>query len=128
MIAVYAFAAWSVFVWGTRARNIVEDQGSSFDLVAALALTALGVAVAVAARRGRLDPVLAVAAAVTVAVWALRLPLIVLDGDHGGAFKAVHAALAVVSIGLALAAWRTTSFWPAVRRGKHPVSQARTSR
>lgn len=127
VVTVYAFAAWSVFVWATRSRNIVEDQGSTFDLVAALALSALGVAVAVAARRGRLAPVLAVAVVVTVAVWALRLPLIVLDGDHGGAFKVVHSVLAVVSIGLALAAWRTTGFWPAARPGRPVGAQAGTT-
>ena len=127
MIAVYAFAAWSVFVWGTRARNVVEDQGSTFDLVVALLLAGLGIGVAVAARRGGLAPVLAVAVVATVAVWALRLPLIVLDPDHGGAFKAVHSALALVSVALALVAWRATGFWPAVRHGRRQVPQAGTT-
>jgi len=127
VIAVYAFAAWTLFVWGTRVRNIVEDQGSTFELVVALALAALGVAVAVAARKGALAPVLAVAVVATVAVWALRLPLIVFDAEHGGAFKAVHSALAVVSVALGLVAWRATGFWPATRRGNQPVSQAETT-
>lgn len=126
MIAVYAFAAWTLFVWGTRVRNIVEDQGSTFDLVVALALAALGVAVAVAARKGALAPVLAVAVVATVAVWALRLPLIVFDAEHGGAFKAVHAALALVSVGLGLAAWRTTAFWPADRKRRRRPSEIGT--
>ena len=114
---MYAFAAWTVFVWATRVRNIVEDQGSTFDLSAAAALVALGVAVVVTAWKGGLAPLLAVTVVVTVAVWAVRTPPILLDADHGVAFKAVHLTLAVISVGLALAAWRTTSFWPAAREG-----------
>jgi hypothetical protein len=117
VIAVYAFAAWTVFVWATRARNIMEDQGSTYDLVVALALALLGVAVVVAARKGGLARVLAVAVVATFVVWAVRTPLMVFDADHDVAFKAVHTALAVVSFGLGLAAWRTTGFWPAVRHG-----------
>jgi hypothetical protein len=127
VIAVYAFAAWTVFVWGTRVRNIIQDQGSTFDLVVAMALAALGVAVIVAARKGGLAPVLAVAVVATVTVWAVRTPLIVFDADHEVAFKSVHTALAVVSVGLGLAAWRTTGFWPAVRHGRRPLSQAGTA-
>lgn len=126
MVAVYAFAAWTVFVWGTRVRNIVEDQGSTVDLLAAVALAVLGVAVAVTAWKGGLAPVLALAAAVTVAVWAVRLPLLVFD-DHGIVFKAVHVALAAVSVSLALAAWRAVGFWPASGRGRHRVPQAGTN-
>lgn len=124
MFAVYAFAAWTAFVWVTRVRNIVEDDGSTIDLVMALGLATLGVAVVVAARKGGLAPVLAVAVVATLAVWAVRTPLIVFDVDHGVAFKAVHTALAVVSVGLGLAAWRTTRFWPAVRHGRRSLSQA----
>jgi hypothetical protein len=126
VLAVYAFGAWTVFVWVTRVRNIVEDQGSNLDLVVALVLATLGVAVVVAARKGGLAPVLAAAVVATVAVWALRTPLIVLDADHGVAFKAVHSALAVISVVLGLAAWRTTGFWPALRHGRQP-SQAKTA-
>lgn len=126
MIAVYAFAVWTVFVWGTRVRNILQDGGSAFDLWAALALAALGVAVVVGARKGGLAPILAVAVAATVAVWAVRAPLIIFDGDHGAAFVAVHVSLAVFSVGLGLAAWRTTGFWPAARRGRRPVSRTGT--
>lgn len=119
MIAVYAFAAWTVFVWVTRVRNIIQDQGSTFDLVVAVALAALGVAVVVAARKGGLEPVLGVAVAATVAVWAVRTPLIVFDGDHDTAFKVVHTALAVISVGLGLAAWRLSG-----RHGRRPLSPA----
>ncbi|MBW3645419.1 MAG: hypothetical protein KY441_07950 [Actinobacteria bacterium] len=108
MIAVYAFAAWTVFVWGTRISNVVDDAGSStFDLVLAVALTALGVVVALTAWRRRPAwpvPILVVA---TVAAWALRTPPLLLDADHGAAFKAVHAGLALVSVVLAVLAWRS---------------------
>lgn len=124
MAVVYAFAAWTVFVWATRMRNIVEDQGSLFDLSVAAALAALGVAVAVTAKKGGLPPVLAATVVVTVAVWAVRTPLILFDADHGAAFKTVHTALAVMSLGLALAAWRTTSFWPVLRHGQRVASPA----
>ena len=124
MAVVYVFAAWTVFVWATRMRNIVEDQGSFLDLSTAAALAALGVAVAVTARKGGLPPVLVATVVVTVAVWAVRTPLIVFDADHGVAFKAVHTALAVMSVGLALAAWRTTSFWPVPRQGQRAAPPA----
>jgi hypothetical protein len=127
VLAVYTFAGWTVFVWATRARNIAEDGGSTLNLVVALGLAALGVAVAVAARRGGLAPVLAVAVGATVVAWAVRVPQILLDPQHGLAFQAVHAALAAVSVGLAAAAWRTTGFWPARRRGSRAVSQGSTS-
>ncbi len=126
MVAVYAFAAWTVFVWVTRVRNIVEDDGSTIDLVMALGLATLGVAVVVAARGGGLAPVLAVAVVATVAVWAVRTPLIVSDPDQGTAFKAVHAALALVSVGLGLVAWRTTAFWPAAQRRRRRPSETGT--
>ncbi|HEV2766714.1 MAG TPA: hypothetical protein VGV63_03265 [Acidimicrobiales bacterium] len=108
MIAVYAFAAWTVFVWGTRISNVVDDADSStLDLILAVALTALGVVVVATAWRRRPAwpvPTLVVA---TVAAWALRTPPLLLDADHGAAFKAVHAGLALVSVVLAVLAWRS---------------------
>ena len=89
VLAVYTFAGWTVFVWATRARNIAEDGGSTLNLVVALGLAALGVAVAVAARRGGLAPVLAVAVGATVVAWAVRVPQILLDPQHGLAFQAL---------------------------------------
>ncbi len=126
MLAVYAFAAWTVFVWTTRARNILQDDGSTLDLVLAAALATLGVAVALTAwrARDRLAPVLAGAVAATLVSWAVRAPMILLDGDHGAAFKAVHTALALASVALALAAWRTTAFWPVARAASRPIAPA----
>ena len=106
MLVVSAFAAWTVFVWATRVSNILRDDGSTLDLVLALALTSLGLLAAVAALRRRPRWPLAVLAVATVATWAVRTPPIVFDPDHGAAFKAVHVALAVASVALAALAWR----------------------
>lgn len=113
---VFAFAGWTVFVWGTRISNILGDEGASgvsrvVDLVIAGGLTALGLATAVAAWRRRPSWPLPSLVVATALVWAVRTPLIVFDADHGGAFKAVHAGLAVVSLALALAAWPPARFW-----------------
>ena len=110
---LYAFAAWTLFVWGNRISNILADADASaadkaLDLVVASALVALGIAVAVAARIGwQRRPVVAAAAVATFAVWAVRVPLL-LAADHGAAFKAVHVALAAISIALAAASLRQT--------------------
>lgn len=128
MLAVYAFAAWTLFVWTTRVRNIAEDDGSVLDLVLAAVLAVLGLAVVLAAwrARARLAPVLAVAVVATLVAWALRTPMILLDPEWGAAFKAVHTALAVVSVGLALVAWRTTRYWPLARQRAGSASRATT--
>lgn len=45
----------------------------------------------------------------TVFVWITRIKNILEDGDRDFAFKAVHVALAAVSVGLAVLAWRAVS-------------------
>ncbi|HEX4979560.1 MAG TPA: hypothetical protein VFV35_05800, partial [Acidimicrobiales bacterium] len=45
----------------------------------------------------------------TVYVWGTRIWNTVGDPDHSLAFKAVHVALALVSVGLAVAAWLVVS-------------------
>ena len=107
MLFVWAFAVWTVFVWGNRIRNILADDGSAASLAVAIALTAMGVAVALVAATGwRRAQVVAVAFLVTILVWAVRVPIILLDGDHSAGFKAVHTGLAVVSIVLGALALR----------------------
>ncbi|MGH9183101.1 MAG: hypothetical protein ACRDZ9_04700 [Acidimicrobiales bacterium] len=126
---LYALAAWTVFVWTTRISNILEDSAATgasraLDLAVAGTLAVLGLAVAVVAWRGGrpLGPVpvgvvLALVVA-TVAVWGVRTPPILADPDHGVGFKAVHAALALVSVALAGGAWWT------VRRRRSVPSRA----
>ena len=102
-----AFAAWTVFVWGTRIRNIARDGGTSLSLAVSVALVVLAVVVAVSlVRAGHPRWAVPTLAAATVVAWAVRAPQILL-GDHSGAFKVVHTVLAVVSVALAVAAVRS---------------------
>jgi hypothetical protein len=94
-----ALPLWTLFVWATRIKNVAEQDGSGAgDLVLPIGFTVLALAALVERRRALL-----VLAAATVAVWVVRLPLVLVH-DHSGAFKVVHAALAVVSLALAAAA------------------------
>lgn len=93
-------------MWVTRIRNIARDGGSPVSLLVALALVVLAVVVAVSlVRAGQPRWAVPALAAATVAPWAVRAPQILLGG-HGTGFKVVHTALALVSIGLAVAALR----------------------
>jgi hypothetical protein len=86
-------AGWTAFVWLTRIKNADGDLGAT---LVAVAFVALALAVVVRHRA-------AIAlAALTIVVWSVRTPMILLH-DHDGAFKGVHTALALVSIGLS--AW-----------------------
>jgi len=114
-VAVYALAAWTLLVWTTRIRNILSDGGGADALLVPLALTALAVWAVVDRRRG--VPVLAAA---TVAVWAVRVPFLLLR-DHSAAFVAVHLVLAVVSVALAVWAVRSPSRAPRRRRSSAPA-------
>jgi hypothetical protein len=118
---VYAFAAWTVFVWANRIRNILDDSaadgtsgaGNPVDLVAAGVMVGLAVLVALAAWRGRpawAVPALAVA---TVVTWAVRVPQVLSNPQWSVPFQVVHVGLAVVSIALAYGAWRSWRRSPA---------------
>jgi hypothetical protein len=109
-------AVWTLFVWVTRIRNVVEAGGGVLELVVPVGLSALGAASLV--DRRRVAPVLASA---TVAVWGVRLPL-VLAHDHPGGFKVVHAVLAAVSVGLAVGVLR--SRWSSRRAGSTDAMSA----
>jgi len=108
------FVAWTLLVWATRIDNIVgADDLSGWGRAARLALAGsflvLGVAATVGIGRAGarwLVPLLRVLAAWTIAVWGVRAIQIGL-GDHAVGFVIVHTALAVISIGLALAVLRS---------------------
>lgn len=100
---VYALPIWTLLVWTTRIRNIVSGDWSAVDLLLPLGLTVLAV-VALVRRR----PGVQVLAAATVAVWAVRLPFVLVH-DHPAGFKVVHAVLAVASFALAAASWRAVN-------------------
>jgi hypothetical protein len=100
---------WTLFVWGTRIFNILTDGGGAGALVVALGLTALGVAAAVSLGRVRRLPwALPALAVATVAVWVVRVPLL-LAHDHAAGFVVVHLVLAGVSLALAGATLRATT-------------------
>lgn len=100
---VYALPIWTLLVWTTRIRNIVSGDWSAVDLLLPLGLTVLAV-VALVRRR----PGVQVLAAATVAVWAVRLPFVLVH-DHPAGFKVVHAVLAVASFALAATSWRAVN-------------------
>jgi hypothetical protein len=111
--ATIALLAWTFLVWTTRIANIWRDADLSTGeqwgrTLLAASFTVLALAVVVALWR-RAAPAVVVTvgalAAWTTAVWVVRGTGI-LVGDHDLGFKAVHAALGVVSIALAALAWR----------------------
>ena len=89
-----ALPLWTLFVWLTRVRNVVRDDGAGAGLLVPAALCGLAVYALADRRRG--IPALAVA---TIGVWVVRLPM-VLAHDHAAAFKIVHAGLGAVSLAL----------------------------
>ena len=95
-----ALPIWTLFIWATRIRIILSQDGSRSALIVPVVLTVLAVGALIERRRW-----LALLAAATTAVWLVRLPFVLLH-SHSVAFKVVHAALAVVSIGLAVGTWR----------------------
>lgn len=130
--ATTALVAWTFFVWTARIRNIWgdDDMSTSAQVGAtalALSFTALAVAALVTVLRpgrGR-GATLAVdlLAGWTVAVWAVRVPMIATN-DHEAAFVVVHVALAVLSVALAALAAREArrAARPAGAPGAAPVA------
>jgi hypothetical protein len=107
---------WTLFVWGTRIANILTDGGGAGALVVAGGLTALAAAAAASLAGARLPWAIPALAAATIAVWAVRVPLL-LAADHEAAFVVVHLVLAGVSVALAAGALRATT---APRRSPAP--------
>jgi hypothetical protein len=114
-LAATALIAWTFLVWTTRIANIWRDAdldtGERWGrTLLALSFTVLAIAAGVALWRRLLQAtVVAVGAlaAWTIAVWVVR-GVGILVGDHDLGFKAVHTILAMVSIALAVLAWRET--------------------
>jgi hypothetical protein len=107
-----ALVGWTFLVWTTRIANIWRDEGLDTGgklgrTGLALSFTVLAIAVVVAVWRASGWRTLAVAvlASWTAGVWVVRGSGILL-GDESLGFKAVHTVLAVVSIALAVLAWR----------------------
>ena len=101
----FLFAGWTLFVWGTRISNILDDGGSVGALAVAVFMVTLAVAtLAAVVFRRWLAPVVLTLAGATILVWLARLPGLLLDSGHRAPFKLVHTALALVSIALAVKA------------------------
>lgn len=116
---VAVFCAVTLFTWGNRiwlawtnpddtmVDKIVWSVPITAFVVAALVLLVLLVRGSSRSGAGFIRLVQAFAAG-TVVFWAVRAPMILL-ADHPGAFKLVHAVLAVVSVTAAAFAWRAVS-------------------
>ena len=122
---ILAFAAWSAYVWITRISNAwgpASEETTSAKVISTVSAGVLlvgvlaTVAILVRARaRGFVAAevlVLRVFVGLTVAVWAVRVPQILLDGEHNVGFKVVHTALAVLSVGLGVLTWRRATTEP----------------
>jgi hypothetical protein len=115
-IVLLAFVAWTAFVWGNRISNTLRSEESTgaktFSTVLSLVLLGFAVAVVVVVAKAWKSnlgaggaKVLMGAAVLTVVVWLVRVPMI-LVADHGAPFKIVHVGLGVVSVVLAALVWQ----------------------
>ena len=110
---IIASVLWTLFVWGTRVRNLTGDDEisggerafgylvSALFLAAALAIVAL----LVGRRFERLRMLLPVFAIATVGWWTVRSVMILVN-EHSWGFRIVHVVLGVISAVLAVVAWR----------------------
>ena len=109
---VVASALWTLFVWGTRVRNVGNDdtlgggeKAFAFFVCAVFIGAAIAMLVLLARRQSaRLRVLLAAFAVATVGWWAVRSVFIVVH-DHSMAFRVVHIVLGIISSVLAVAAW-----------------------
>ena len=126
-VLLLLFVAWSAFVWGNRISNTLRSDESTgaktFSTVLSIIVLLFALAVLIvtirAWRTGIGDAggtVLVSAAVVTILVWLVRVPQILL-ADHGAPFKIVHVLLGVVSIVLAVPVARLGA---AARRAARP--------
>ena len=113
--AVVASALWTLFVWGTRVRNIGKDHtlgGGQKAFAFAVSLVFIGAALvllwlALRRRNDELRAVLPLFAIATVGWWAVR-SVFILVHHHSWAFRVVHIVLGIISSVLAVAAWRAS--------------------
>ncbi len=108
------FAAWTLFVWVGRLRNLWQEPGpladvSRWSLVGSIIFSVLGAVVLglwFAGKRGQLRVAVGALAAFTTVIWVIRAVDIAI-GDHSVPFIVVHVVLAVVSIALAMLSLRS---------------------
>ena len=114
---VAGLVAWTLFVWLSRVGLAWSDDSMSSGekvlqtlppvlfSVSALATGAVLLGRGLDRRPELLGRVTTAFAGFTIFYWAIRIPLI-LANDHEVGFKVVHAVLAIVSVALAVLAWR----------------------
>jgi hypothetical protein len=111
--ATVALVAWTFLVWTTRIANVWRDAdldaGERWGrTLLALSFTVLAVAVVVTLGRRLVQATVVAVGALagwTIAVWVVR-GIGIIAADHDLGFKVVHTILAMVSIVLAVLAWR----------------------
>lgn len=101
---IWVLIAWTVFLWLSRLRNVLNDNdlssgGRAIRVGVVVIFVALAAAAAVAVRR-RQSKVLVLFVTWTVGYWLVRGIGILIDGDHSWRFKGVHAVLMVISLTL----------------------------
>ncbi|MCP5025101.1 MAG: hypothetical protein GY929_02345 [Actinomycetia bacterium] len=134
LLPVWTLVGWSLFVWVSRVRNVLANDdlgtgGTVWRLIIAALFVVGGLVVGWLAYTetgdgvggtivGATGPVVArpwtdrlvvgvtVLAIWTIGLWLVRGIGILLDSNHDAGFKAVHTVLMVVSIVVALGAWR----------------------
>lgn len=111
-LPVLAFLAWTFFVWASRVRLILSDDGLSdagraWRLGVAGLFVAFAVVVLVARQRRSIRSTALLGGLVvwTTGWWSVRGIGILVDGNHAVGFKVVHTVLMIASIGLAMWAW-----------------------
>ena len=130
-IAMSVLGGWTAYVWITRIVNAWGDaamstSGKWITTAASVALVALAGAATWAVFAGRAVRLIPIFLVVTVAVWAIRVPQILLD-DHDVPFKVVHLTLGVISVALAAWVWRTVRSDP-LWASPSPSSRSRAPR
>lgn len=119
-VLLATFVAWTTYIWVTRIVNAwgsstegTSDKVISTVLSGVMLMLAAGVLVVlVQTWRGPLTVLGArtvqALCAVTAVVWVFR-GVQIIASDHEIAFKVVHVALGVISIGLAVLVWRVVA-------------------
>lgn len=105
-LASLGLCGWTLLTWVTRVPLLWGDEdvdaatkgASSVPVVVFVALASVA-GVATLRRSGRAGAAVAVLAGWSLAYWAVRLPLVLVN-DHPLAFDVVHSVLALVSCSL----------------------------
>lgn len=106
---IVLLAAWTLFVWGLRSRNLTDDEVDVglAQIVPVLGFIVIGLLLVVIVWRARqrhlvpAERALVRAAAVVIGLYWLVRGVEIFFDDHSAAFIAVHTVLAIVSVGLA---------------------------